>query len=237
MLESVRQMISDVRNSLNTINLDDWIPARFIHSKLISTTSLFLKREADERRLFLYPDVWTTIQKFDLTGSTLVSCSSIDIPQCDTVMMSVKKLPKIFTNRYGYFIQINSIDFDRGYTQVTPERYKKEMNRRYRDPNKRYFWLYNDYLVIPNCNVESVTVRAIFKNKAEALRLDNCIDCDDCGPSACISVLDQDFPAPSHLIEDIIDATTKTIAGTRKSIQADEYPNLNADEKDSRVSK
>ena len=237
MLSTVRQMISDVRNSLNTINLDDWISGKYIHSKLIDTTSLFLKREADERRLFLYPDIWTTIQKFDLTGGTLVSCSSIDIPQCDTIMISLQKLPKVFTNRYGYFLQINSIDYDRNYTQITPERYKKDMSRRYRDPNKRYFWIYNDYIVIPNCNVESITVRGLFVNKAEALRIDNCDDCDDCGPSACISMLDQTFPAPPHLIEEIKDYTVKAIAGTRKSIHADQYANLNSDEKDSKVSK
>ena len=233
MLQTVRQAISDVRNSLNSINLDDWISARYIHSKLIDTTSLFLKREADERRLFLYPDIWTTIESFKLEEKPLITCSSISVPECDTVMRSIHKLPKLFSNRYGYFIQINSIDFDKNYTQTTPEMYKRDMGRRYRDPGKRYFWLYNDYLVIPNATVESVTVRGIFVNKAHALKTD---DCDDCG-NTCISMLDQEFPAPIHMMNDIKDFTVKSIAGTKKSIQADQYANLNSDEKDSKVSK
>ena len=43
-----REMISDIRNSLQSVTVDEWLPAKYVYYKLLSVTALFLKREADE---------------------------------------------------------------------------------------------------------------------------------------------------------------------------------------------
>lgn len=228
---TVNEVISDVRNDLHAVNLDDYIPARYLHNKLIDTTKLFIKREGDDRRFQLYPSIWVTIDEFDMEESTLIGCSDISIPNCTGIMKSKLKLPAIYTTRYGYLLNISSLDFDRNYTQITPRDYVKTKTRRYQDPNKRYFWIYNGYLVIPDSFVQSVTLRAVFCDKSQGLMLNSCVD------PGCIPVLDQEFTAPGHLLDDIKSYTVQKIAGVRLRIPEDQYPNLDNLEKKSPVSK
>lgn len=228
---TVNQVISDVRNDLNAVNLDDYIPARYLHNKLLDTAKLFMKREADNMKLQLYPSIWVTIDNFEMEDSTLIGCSDIAIPKCDRVMKSKLQLPAIYTTRYGYLLNISSVNYGREYTQITPREYAAIKNRRYKDPNKRYFWIYNGYLIIPDAMIETVVLRAVFCDKAQGLRLDACTE------PGCIMLLDQEFTVPGHLLDDVKNATVQKILASRKQIQPDEYPNLDSLEKKSPVSK
>jgi hypothetical protein len=222
---TVRQMISDVRQDLKSVNLDQWIPGAYIHRKLIDTAALFIKREADNMRLQMYPDIWVTVDDLVMEESTLIGAADIKVPNCVRVMKSVKELPRIFTTRFGYVLNVSSIDFSGDYVQTTPRDYNNKMNRRFQDPTQRYFWIYNNQLVIPNSFVKSLTLRALFANKADGLKLNGC------GNPGCIRTLDQEFPAPSHLLEDIKKSTVIDIASIREKLIESEYPNLNQNKK------
>lgn len=228
---TVNDVISDVRNDLNAVNLDDYIPARYIHNKLLDNAKLFIKRDSDERKLQLYPSIWVTIDSFEMEESSLIGCSDISIPNCTRVMKSRLKLPDIYTTRYGYLMNISSIDFNTQFTQVTPREYALNKSRRYQNPKIKYFWIYNGYLIIPDSLVQTVTLRAIFTNKAHGLRIDSC------SKDSCIRMLSQEFTAPPHLLKDIKAATVQELAGIKKRIVPDEFPNLDSNEKKSPVSK
>lgn len=228
---TVNQVISDIRNDLRAVNLDDYIPAKYLHNKLLDTAKLFIKREADNMKLQLYPSIWVTIDMFQMEETTLIGCSDVAIPKCDKIMKSKLQLPAIYTTRYGYLLNISSLDYNRNYTQITPRDYANIKTRRYQDPNKRYFWIYNGYLVIPDAMVESVTLRAVFCDKAQGLKLEGC------GTSSCIRLLDQEFTVPGHLLDDVKNATAIKILSGRQRVQPDEFPNLDSLEKKSPVSK
>lgn len=228
---TVNQVISDIRNDLHSVNLDDWIPAKYIHNKLLDTAKLFIKREGDDRRFQLYPSIWVTIDEFEMIESDLIGCSDISIPYCTKVMKSKLQLPAIYTTRYGYLLNISSVDFNKNYIQTTPRIYSQIKSRRYQNPGLRYFWIYNGYLIIPESMVQSVTLRAVFCKKDEGLKLENCRE------SGCIKLLDQEFTVPGHLLDDIKSYTIQKIAGIREKILPSEYPHLNQLEKKSPVSK
>lgn len=230
-MPTVSQVISDVRQDLNSVSFDGYIPAKYLHSKLMDVASLFIKREADDRRLYLYPSIWVTIDDLEMEEVPLIGCSDIDVPKCETVMKSLKKLPEIYTTRYGYLANISSLDYTKNYVQTTPKDYLKIVNRKYQNPNLRYFWIYNGYLIIPNAKVRSLVLKAMFRDKAQGLRIEGCKD------PGCIKTLEQEFVAPPHLLKEIKNATVLEIAGVRLKIQQDNYPNLNTDEKDSKLSK
>lgn len=227
---TVNEFISQVRNALNVVNLDDYIPAKYIHRKGLQVAKLFMKREGEDRRIYQYPDIWVTVDDFRMKESSLIGCSDIDVPDCTKVMKSVLKLPEVFTTRYGYLMNISSIDNSTNYIQKTPREYAQLQNRRYKNPRDRYFWIYNNYVIVPDASVETLVLRAIFPNKADGLKLNAC---DDCG---CIKVLDQTFPVPVHLEEDVVNATVQRIL-TRKQIPADQFPNMDDEEKKSPLSK
>jgi hypothetical protein len=228
---TVREMISDVRQDLHSVNLDEWIPASYIYRKLVDTAGLFLKREADGMRTQLYPDIWVTVDDLEMEESELVGAYQINVPDCTRVMVSKKPLPRIFTTRFGYLANISSIDYSGDYIQSTPRDYNSKQGRRYKDPTQRYFWIYNGHLLIPKSFVKSVTLRAIFANKKQGLELNGC------GDDICLSTLDYEFPVPGHLLSDVKKATVIEIASTREKIVPSEYPNLNELVKKSPTSK
>lgn len=224
----VREIISDVRNSVRAVAGDVWIPAKYIHMKLKGITALFIKREADDKRLFKYTELWATIECLKLEETDLVQCCSVSIPSCKKVMKSVDKLPELYSTRFGYLINVSSVDYERDYIQTTPQQYKYTKSREFQDKSKRYFWIENGYLVIPDAMVERVRVRGMFTNKAEALAL----DCDSSAAGGgCVNLLDQDFVAPEHLLQDIKSATVNEILKTYKAVPPDEFTNLNENDK------
>lgn len=223
----VREIISEVRNSVRAVAPDLWIPAKYIHMKLKGIAALFIKREADDKRLFKYTELWATITCLKLEEEDLIQCCEVNIPSCKKVMKSVNKLPDLYSTRFGYLINVSSVDYDRDYLQTTPQQYKYTKSREFQDKSKRYFWIENGYLIIPDALVERVRVRGMFTNKADALKIDDCCHSD----SPCVTLLDQEFVAPEHLLQDIKSATISEIIKSYKSIQNDEMTNQNENEK------
>jgi len=227
----IRELISEIRNSLRSVDVDNWVPGKFIYSKAIGITSLFIKREADDKRLFRYTELWTPIDCLEMEEQDLIQCCNVSIPNCKKVMVSVETLPKMFSTRFGYLLNVTSVDYDRDYTPNTPQSFKYTQSREFNDPNKRYFWFERGKLVIPiisktQAGPERVTVRGIFINKAEALKLNSCEK-----ETGCIRFMDQEFVAPEHLLQDIKNATVLDILKTNRQIVPDENTELNANRK------
>ncbi len=221
-----KEIISDIRTSLRSVTHDEWIPALYIWWKLRSIAALFIKREADDKRLFRYQDLFTPVRCFSLKETSLIDCCNISIPGCKKVMKSIEKLPDMYSTRFGYLISVMSVDYDKDYIQTTPKGYRYIKSREFQDPRLRYFWIENGYLVVPDSTVEVVTLSAMFINKADAKRLNSC--CED---EECIRLLDEEFVAPEHLIEDIKTATIKNLLGSYKQLVPDEMTNNNSQEK------
>lgn len=224
-MATIREVISEIRNNLRSISIDEWVPAKYIHLKIIGFASLFIKREADDKRIFRYSNLFTTIKCLPMVEDNLINCCDISIPNCTKVMRSKDKLPRIYTTRYGYLATVTSLDYDKDYIFVTPAQYKYTQTRRFVDPTKRYYWIENGYLIIPNSMVSSVTFKALFVNRAEALRL----ECD--AEETCFRLLDEELIVPEHLLQDVKNATTTDLINTYKRLQPDELVNLNSAEK------
>lgn len=222
----VREIISEVRNNTRAVSQDMWIPSKYIHSKLKGFASLFIKREADDKRLYKYTDLWSTIECLELEEVDLISCCDLNIPNCTKVMKSKIKIPEVYSTRFGYLLNISSIDYNRDYLQTTPQQYKYTKSREFQDKSKRYFWIENGYIIVPDSMVTRIRVKGMFTNKAKVLAL-------NCGTDSlpCTNLLDEDFVAPEHLLQDIKTATTNDILKTFRSIQPDEMPNNNESEK------
>lgn len=222
-----REIISDIRGTLNAANVDGWIPSALIYSKLSDVSSLFIKREADNMQLFRYAELWTTVNCLEMEEMPLIQCCNLNIPNCKTVMRSKEKLPKMYSTRFGYLITVSSVDYDRNYKPTTPQDFKYTTSRRFPDPRIRYFWIENDYLVIPNSMVSRVNITIMAPDKAEALKLNSC---DDSPEKDCLNFMDQEFVAPAHLLDDIKTYATQKLL-PRTQVQPDEYPNKNVIEK------
>ncbi|MEK6882267.1 MAG: hypothetical protein AABY22_21795, partial [Nanoarchaeota archaeon] len=177
-----------------------------------------------------YTDLYTTIKCLKMIEEDLVNCCDICIPSCRKVMVSKEKLPEIYTTRFGYLMNVTSVDYDKDYIPVTPQQFKYTQSREFNDKSKRYFWFENGKLVIPiisetQVGPARVTVKAMFTNKQKALEL------DECQTPGCVRFLDQEFIAPEHLLQDIKSATINEILRTNRQIPPDEFSNENSNEK------
>jgi hypothetical protein len=223
-----RQIISDIVNDLRALNLDDRVSKKYILSKLRSYASLFIKRDADTRRLLNIAEIWTNIPCVELCEVPLVDCCNIDIPNCKSVMRSRKKIPELLQTLYKELIQVFNPIYSKEFIATTPQQYKNIINRAYVDPRLKYYWLSNGYLIVPDAMISTITIRGVFLNPHEALQLNSC-DTDEV--SDCVSILDQPFTCPDYLISVVKQETLKDLFNFYKRVTVDEEPNLNTNEK------
>jgi hypothetical protein len=219
-----RQIISDILIDLRAVNLDDKVSKRYILNKLRNYAALFIKRDAEARKLLGISDLWTDVQCVELCETPLVECCDIDIPNCNTVMKSKHKIPQTFETLYKEMLEVHNPTYAKEFKQITPKEYKNIKLREFQDKRIKYYWFTNGYLVIPDSLVETVTLRGAFVNPAEAKKLNACNGDEG---SKCISTLDQPFVCPDYLVPVVKEATLKDLFSYYKRSIADEQPNLN----------
>lgn len=219
-----RQIISDIVNDLRAVNLDDRVPKRFIFNKLRDYAAMHIKRDADARRLLLISDIWTEVQCVELCETPLVDCCAIDIPGCKTVMKSVKKIPEVYETLYRELLQVFNPHYSKAFIATDPNGYRNIINREFVDKRLKYFWLSNGYLIIPDAIVETVTIRGVFANPAQAMKLNSCAEGSD---DECISLLDQPFVCPDYLLSVVKQSALQDLFSYYKRVVLDEKPNLN----------
>lgn len=222
-----RQIISDIVNDLRALNLDDRVSKRYILSKLRTFAALFIKRDADTRRLLNIAEIWTDVPCVEMCETPLVDCCNIDIPDCKIVMKSRKKLPEVLQTLYKELLQVFNPIYAKEYIATTPQQWKNIQGRKYVDRRVKYYWISNGYLIIPDALATTVTIRGVFLNPDEAKKLNSCLDNDN----QCVSILDQPFTCPDYLVSVVKQETLKDLFNFYKRNQVDEAPNLNTNEK------
>ena len=219
---SNRMIISDIVSDLRAMNIDDKVSKRHILNKLRGFLALFIKRDADARRVVNISDIWLEVSCVELCQAPLIDCCNIDIPKCKFVMKSKKKIPETYETFYKELIEVHNPLYAKEFKQITPKEYKNILAREFQDKRIKYFWISNGYIIIPDSLVEAITIRGVFVNPAEAMRLNSCLEQDEC-----ISFLDQPFNCPDYLIPVVKQETLKDLFSFYKRSIADENPNMN----------
>jgi hypothetical protein len=218
-----RQIISDIIIDLRAVNLDEKVSKRYILNKLRNFAALFIKRDAEARKLQGISDLWTEVQCVELREAPLIECCDIDIPNCVTVMKSKYKIPATYETLYKEMLEVHNPLYAKEFKQIAPKEYKDIKLREFQDKRIKYYWFSNGFLIIPDSLVETVTLRGAFVNPAEALKLNSCASQDN----ACISLLDQPFVCPDYLVPVVKQETLKDLFSFYKRNVLDENPNLN----------
>lgn len=206
----IREIVSTIENELNNISLDDRKSKRFIFSKVLYYSELFIKRESDSRRIFNSSNLFTFENCFEMKETSLMNCTDVYIPNVETVSKSKKPLPEFYSSIYGNLLTVMTLDGSRRYEMTTPDNYKNIVNREFL-PKNGYYWIDNNYLVIPSY-IEAVKLSYLKK-----VSLQN-------------SSLDGDITIPEWLLADIVKNVVADIRNT-KSIPSDENPDMNINNK------
>lgn len=208
---TLRQVCSDILESLSAKNLDDRLSYRYIKNILMDKAAYFVKQDASLRSLFKIGDLWKKVDCVEMEPVDFSDCVSIG---CKTMMKSINPIAETYQTSYGYAIKVFTIDYMKEYHLIQPSSYRDIVNRPYKGKTK-YFWIQDNHIFIPDTEVESVIVLGMFKEDARLLDTD------------CPKPLDSTFSFPDYIITIAKTETVKEILGTRRQIPEDQTQNLN----------
>ncbi len=221
-MQTVREAISDISDGLKALNVDDKFAFRFLANKLQGKIDTFIKQDAEGRTIFNINEIWKPLPCIKLETATYDTCSEF-YEYCDIVKKSKKKIPPVFTGRYGNFIKILSLNSSKEFKVIKSFQYKDIKNREFFNKLDKYCWIEEGYLFIPDSEIEEVRGLGLFKDSLSAEYFNG--HCDEC-----YKPLDAEILVPDYILEI---AKTAVVAELFQSKRApvDEKPNLNSLEK------
>lgn len=228
-----KEIVSEIVNDLRALNIDDHISSRYVLSKLKGFLALYIKRENDQRRLYNYDNIWLTVPCVKMIPSNDVECCGIRIPKCKTWMRSEKPIPELYLTGFGpAFKEVQSMRGDIIYYKSTVRDFEKASKRRWKSKETKYFWLENGHLVIPDSEIEYVTIIGYFKDRKKAKLLSECPEkmCDT-QDITCLLPMEEEFDCPDHLLAQIKQDTITNLFNFYKRVVVDDIPNLSTNQK------
>lgn len=215
---TIREFVSIVKENLNSVSLDDTLSNEHIYWVGVNVAKLLIKRETESRKIFKNTSLFKRIcvPMKEVSGN---DCG-ISFP-CNKIMRSEKQLPKGFLTNFGSLLLVFNINRDKDYKEMSVTAYKNLKNQKYKSRSTGYFWIENDYLYVPDSEVEMLYVLGLFTDPEELLAFEG---------ATCGKILDLPFPAPDYFYDVITDLTVQKISN-KKRIPLDEDGNLNSNDK------
>lgn len=209
-----REICSDILNDLKSFNLDDKISYRFIKNKLIDKASYFLKQDSKSREIIKFADYWKPLDCIGLEEVSISECGDIG---CKKVMKSIEQIPSTLQLYSGNALKLFNIEYTKEYNLTQPYLYKDLINRQFKSKNG-YFWIIDNYIYIPDSEVEFVIPFGIFREDQIAI-------------SNCKKPLDSYFSFPEYIVTLSKQEVLKELLGGYKQLVSDEKSDLNNNSK------
>ena len=188
MNQTIRQICSDIINDVKSYNQDDRLSYRYIKNKLFDKIAIFVKQDAELRKIQKLVDLWKQVPCFEMIDVNLNEC---DVTSCERILKSINKVPSVYETSYGYAIRVFNSNFSKEFLPINPGSYRDIKNRPFKSKNG-YYWISNGYLYIPDSLIDEVTLLCMVKEDAEIQKIKN--------PKACIKLLDSVFSFPDYLV-------------------------------------
>lgn len=217
---TIRQAISQIQTDLKS-TMDTRIAPRAIWNKYVFNLANILKQVNETKRVWKSSDIWYRINCIDLEVVKAATCPEIAPLVKEFIAKSKVKLPATYTSAAGDMIRdITSLfPYGKSYTLVTPKEYAAIRKREFQDPKLGYAFIIDNYLYIPDAEIEKVTLTGAWTNPKDAALLN--------GDDPCRPLLDYQFYAPEYLIKATHDMVLQDLAGVNLKVVKDESPDLN----------
>lgn len=221
---TIRQAISQVQTDLKS-TMDTRIAPRAIWNKYVFNLASILKQVNETKRVWKSSDVWQKISCLHMEKIKAVDCPEIAPLVKEYIAKSKEKLPSTYTSAAGDMIrELNStFPYGKQYRLVTPKEYRAIRQREFQDPGIGYAFIIQNYLYIPDSEIERVTITGAFINPKQAGILN--------GDAPCIPFLDYQFYCPEYLVKLVHDSVIQDLAGVNQKIVKDEDTDLNENER------
>lgn len=214
-----RQITSRIKNQLRLLTKDSNLNDRFLLHTAQNISESYLSKRARSRQLFRQSNLYKSVSCVELDSIDTYKCDIVEFKTCNKIMKSKKKLPKLIYSRYGGSIKdVNAIDGVFDFKPSTIDQYRRD-SKRVKSPDHKFFYVKDDYLWIPDSDVEVVEMYILTLDHYDLNEIYNC------SGNKCKSAWEYDFIAPSDLLEQIIRETVQQVSVTIQ-IPQDENPNM-----------
>lgn len=224
------EFVSRIINGLNAVNKDDHISRRYILRIGQNKAKFYIAQKLLDKSLFRETNLFKTIECFRLNSEETIKCGIHEFMRCDSLMKSKKKIPGLVYNRLGAsIISITSLNGETIFLPTTLKGFLNAKNRKSVQKLKiKYYYIQDNYLYLPDSEIEYVTITYIPFDESE---VEECSNCDGEESSAgCKSIWDYNFTVPDKLSEQVITETIQEVS-TIKKVVSDQLPNLDQNQK------
>jgi len=229
------EIVSQIQNTLRTLNKDQYIPRRYILSVFKSKAEFLMAQKFYDKSLFRETNLYKWLECVDMVEMDKTLCNKMEIPTCEIAVKSRKKLPKVLWTRYGSTVLlVTNIDHSKEYQVVSLAYYnilKRKSN--FKKFKGKYAIIYPDNtLVIPDSTVKKVNVLLYsldekFADSSDCEKSSNSSSKVSGEKTSCASYWDNVIDLSDKVGDLAIQETLKTIS-LRMQMRVDENPNLDS---------
>ncbi len=193
-MNTIAEAISRVRNGIKAVDADSFITDRLIYSNILKYAKMFIKRQDGQTTQAKFNSLYKRIPCVDLIEVDKVA-ACCEVQSGVKIKRSKEKLPSILEGFNGPLLRtVASIDGSVEVFRTTPQLYTSlQKTSGFKYNKKKYYWLLDGYLFIPNVEWDSAQIDGIFEGSISGLT------CDD----ECQSVQSQYLNIPSDLFAQI----------------------------------
>lgn len=221
---TIRQCISQIQTDLKS-TIDTRIAPRAIWTKYVITLASLLKQINETKRVWKSSDVWQKIPCLNMERIKAIDCPELAPLVGDYIAKSTKKVPPTYTSAAGDMVrELNStFPYGKQYKLVTPKEYRAIRQREFQNSQFGYAFIIDNYLYLPDDEIERVTMTGAFVNPKEVGLIN--------GDSPCKPLVSYNFYCPEYLIKPVHDMVLQDLAGVEQKVVKDEDVDQNENDR------
>lgn len=215
-----RDLVSRIATILKSNSKDSVIRRRLILKTAENKAKFLISQKLNDRSLYREQNLYSYVECLEMVDDNIIKCPIIEFRSCRNLKKSKNKLPDLIHSRYGHSIKtVTSVDGLHIFEPITPFQFVNNKKRTFSE-KRDYFYVKDNYLYLPDSDVQSVNVELITQD------LYDLEECSSCKNSECKSKWDYEFICPDKLLEIVINETVKELTLTKEIVE-DVNPNLN----------
>ena len=178
-MATIRESISRIRNLFKGSSQDAFITDRLIYSLIKTSAKALIFRDSLKLNIFKNSSLFKEIPCLELIDVDTIDSCCTGIRTACKIKRSKRKLPTISGLQSGPIVAyVSSLDYSVSVTATTPRLYANmTQSSSFKFNKKKFYWITNDYLYIPNVEWDAVRVMAMFEDDISDLLCGNDNDC------------------------------------------------------------
>lgn len=221
----ISNVISQIKIDNKVSSDDSMLTDRFIWSKVISKTLLFIKQKNDKFNLNNNNFLYSTLDCVEMEMVDSINCCK-EIPNCQ-ILRSKERLPKIAESNLASVIKgIYNLEGSERIDFISLNDVVRLSKSKYKPKGIKAF-IKDEYLFIPfRKTPKAVAIEAYFEDPMEVYTMNSCKE-----KEFCMNYQDLEWRCPSDLQAIVIQEVNKDIFTFHNRLVADENTNKNEQSK------